>query len=368
MTAGLSGPGRIESRTAGMMASVADRPAAGEWNGLAVRAADSPGSLLADAMEEMSFAASEKVEKDLSERKKTGKKDPLRQVIPPEAALRQMQERNHEKLKKFLAEIRAGEGNPAAFRHVLASFSDSTERHAALMWAEMQLIDAPSLAELAARERKRLETESSPEIQAGYNIDDVDASGVGGQQEGRDTYRRTILGQGGISAMLETIIESCSGNDFTTRVDYLRLAVGADISAALPSVDKRELESMNNDLFHLRALGNFTREFGFDLARIREKREKPPLPDAGLETLRLICRVKDERLVDLSGFKSCLALEKELDPSYDVQALTGAHNLIHRLPERLFADEDSRQRLLTASQKLLDSAVDLEETLSEDGA
>jgi type III secretion system TyeA family effector delivery regulator len=125
---------------------------------------------------------------------------------------------------------------------------------------------------------------------------------------------------------------------------------------------------MNNDLFQLRAMGNFTREFGDDLARLREKRGKPPLPGAGLETLRLISRVKDERLVDLGGLASCLALEKKQDPSYDVLALTGTYNLIHRLPARLFAGEDSRQRLLAASQKLMDAAVDLEESLSEDGA
>ena len=315
----------------------------------------------------MSFAASEKVEKDLSERKKPEKKGGVKQVVPPAEALRQMQERQQEKLKKLLDAIKAGKGNPAAFRQALAAFSDPTERHAALLWLEEQLADAPSLAGTAARERERLEAESGPEIQAGYNIGGVDASGAGGPEEGRDAYRRTILGQGGIAAMLEAILARCSGDDFAAKVDYLRLAVGADMSAALPSIDKRELESMNDDLFHLRALGNFTREFGDDLARLREKRGKSPLPGAGLETLRLISRAKDERLVDLGRLASCLALEKEQDPSYDVLALTGTYNLIHRLPARLFAGEDSRQRLLAASQKLVDAAVDLEESLSEDG-
>ncbi|MDR2390616.1 MAG: type III secretion system gatekeeper subunit SctW [Planctomycetota bacterium] len=340
-------------------------PVRGEWNGLAVSVSDDPASLLADAAEELTFSASEKVEKDLSERKKPEKRERIKEVVPPPEVLQQMRERQRERLQKLLAEIKASGGNPVAFRQALDGFPDPTDRHAALLWLEEQLSDAPALAGAAAVERERLEAEAGPEIQAGYNIGGVDASGVGGPEEGRDAYRRTILGQGGISAMLEAILERCSGDGFQAKVDFLRLAVGVDLSAALPSIDKRELESMNNDLFQLRALGNFTREFGGDLDKLREKREKPPLPGAGLETLRLICKVKDERLIDLGGLASCLALERERDPSYDVLALTGAHNLIRRLPERLFAGEDSRQRLLAASQKLLDAAVDMEESMAE---
>jgi type III secretion protein W len=340
----------------------ASAPARGEWNGLAVSVSDDPASLLADAAEELTFSASEKVERDLSERKKPEKGEKVRRIVPPAEALQRMRERHREKLEGVLAAIRASGRDPAAFRRALDGFSDPTERHAALLWLEERLADSPSLAEAVAGERGRLEAEFGPEIQAGYNIDGVDASGAGGPEQGRDAYRRTILGRGGISATLEAVLERCSGDDFVARVDFLRLAVGADISAALPSIDKRELESMNNDLFQLRALGNFTREFGGDLAMLREKRGKPPLPGAGLGALRLICKAKDERLIDLGGLASSLALERERDPSYDVAALTGAHNLIHRLPERLFADGDSRQRLLAASQKLLDAAVDLEES------
>ena len=50
MTTGLSGPGRLENRPAGMTNPGVTGQAAGEWNGLAVRVSDSPESLLADAM------------------------------------------------------------------------------------------------------------------------------------------------------------------------------------------------------------------------------------------------------------------------------------------------------------------------------
>ncbi|MDR1613546.1 MAG: SepL/TyeA/HrpJ family type III secretion system gatekeeper, partial [Planctomycetota bacterium] len=38
-------------------------PVRGEWNGLAVSVSDDPASLLADAAEELTFSASETVEK-----------------------------------------------------------------------------------------------------------------------------------------------------------------------------------------------------------------------------------------------------------------------------------------------------------------
>ncbi len=169
--------------------------------------------------------------------------------------------------------------------------------------------------------------------------------------------------------MLEAILEKYSGDgggDFTAQVDFLRQAVGADLSAANPSTDKRELEAMNNDLYHLRALGNFTREFDADLGKIREEGGKKALTGTGLAVIRIFCKAKDERMVSLTGLKSALALEGRTDATYDVRALTQAQKLAHSLPTKLFTDTDSRQRLLDAGQKLLDDAINLEDEMTAD--
>jgi len=349
--AGLWNPGAEGAGEAG-------EAARGEWNGLAVQAADDPSSLLADAMEEMTFAAEEKVEKDVSERKTEAKRErsPIR-VVPPAEAMAQLQQQMAERLAKLLRAARAAAGDPAKFKEALAEFGDPTERHAAMAWLEDQSAGEPALREMAAGERRRLEAEEARAVQAGYNLE---AAGAGGD-EGRAAYRRTVLGHAHIGAVLEDVLARSGADDFSGTVEHLRRAVSADLSAAHPSTDKRELESLNNDLYHLRALANFTREFGEGLARLRAAGGKPPLAQAGLETMRLLCRAKEERLVALDGLKAILRLEGAGDPVYDAQALSRTQRLAHQLPPKLFADEDARQRLLAAGQKLLDAAVDREE-------
>ena len=370
MTANVAGLGAAHIWTAESGAGM-DRAhgATGEWNGLAVAVAHDPSSLIADAMEEMTFAAEETAEKEVSERKTEKPKEKrINQVVPPTEAVTHLRQQMAERLAKLLQAVKAAMGNPARFREAIAEFSDPTERHVALAWLEEQLADMPSMRELATRERERLEAEEAQAIQAGYNIVGVDADGAGGPAAGRAEYRRTILGHAQIGTMLENILERHGEDDFGGTVEFLRQAVSADLSAAHPSTDKRELEALNNDLYHLRSLANFTREFGEGMGRLRTETQKPPLERAGLEVMRLFCKAKEERLVMLDPIKVILHLEGERDPTYDVRALSQAQQLAHKLPAKLFPDEDARQRLLAAGQKLLDEAINLEETiLSEDG-
>ncbi len=338
--------------------------ASGQWNGLKVKVNDA-ASMIANAAEEIGFAASEKVEKRLSQRKKP-EADKPKVAPPPAEKLEKMQEAMQERLASLLNAVRSSNGNPAALRDALSRFPDPTEGHAALLWLEEQCEHEPSLASLARRERERLEQSEPAGIQAGYNLLEVDADAVGGPGQGAELYRRTILGHGEVSDMLESIIARYGTKDLGVAVDYLLRAVGADLSAVNSSTDKRELESVNNDLFHVRAIGNFSRQFSDDMATLRATRGKSPLPNAGVDTLRVLLKVKNQRLVQLDSLKTTLALEGRADVEYDVQALTRACGLVRSLPPKLFSDTDSHQRLLTAVQKFLDAAIDLEEDLLED--
>jgi type III secretion protein W len=266
-------------------------------------------------------------------------------------------------LEKLLSAFRESGGNPAALKESLGRLGDATGRHAALMWLEGQLSEEPSLAETAKRERELLEAESAPAIQAGYNVHGVDAEAVGGAGEGRGLYARTIIGANDIAVVLDQILAKHGTADFSETVDFLMRAVGADLSAATPSTDTRELESMNTDLYHLRALANFTREFIGDIAKLRVDAGKTALPQAGVDALRILCKAKNERIVMLDSLSGALGLAGGADPEYDVHALTKAFGLAHTLPEKLFLDGDARQRVLTAAQRMLDAAIDLEETL-----
>lgn len=362
MSSNISGIGRPDQQPIQHQQSVAQAVQAhGNWNGMQVSVSQDFSSLLADAAEEMTFAASETVEKDVADRRKPEKQKKVEVVVPPTEEMAQMQHQMAERLAKLLAKAKASMGNPAAFRQALNDFPDPTERHAALLWIEEQLANQPSLASMAKMEKERLEAEQAAAIQAGYNLYNVPDDAEAGA--GTDLYRRTVLGHATITGLLESILEKSGEGDFLTRVDYLARAVGVDLSATNPSTEKSELEAMNNELYHLRALANFTKEFSGELGRLREETGKPPLDNAGLRTLQFLCRVKDERLILADPLEPILALEGRKDPTYDVRALTGTFKLTHRLPHKLFIDNDARQRLLDAVQGRLDAAVDLEEEL-----
>lgn len=338
----------------------------GEWNGISVSAEKSPSSLLADAMEEMTFSASEEVEKDVTERKKTDKKDGFDRlkVHPPKETMEKLKKRLMDRMGKLRDALAASGGNPALFRQSLnALFPDPTERHAALLLLSEDLGDEASLGVMVKREIDALETAETQAIQAGYNISDVDADGVGEPAEAFDLYRQTVFGDNDIAAVLEMVLEKSADGDFLDTVDFLARSVGADLSAATPSCDKNDLEAMNSDLFNLRALANFTREFDGVLGNLRDRHNLPPLPNAGREVLGLLLKSKNARILLLEPLNAILNTQKSANPTYDVQALTKTHALAHKMPVRLFADVDSRQRLLDGVQKLLDTAVDLEESL-----
>lgn len=366
MSTSISGVGGQQNQPVQHQHNVAQAVVAkGEWKGTPVAVSSTPSSLLADAAEEMTFAASETVEKDVADRRRPERQKKVQVVVPPTEEMAQLQHQMAERLAKLLTKAKAAMGNPAAFREAMNDFPDPTEQHAALLWLEERLSDQPSLAALARQMRENLEAEQASAIQAGYNVMGVETDAEAGT--GADLYRRAVLSGEGIAGLLESIISKGGEGDFATRAEYLFKAVGRDLSAANPSTEKAELEAMNNDLYHLRALANFTRDFSRDIGRMREEGNKPPLPNAGLETVRLLCRVKDERLATLDGLKVILRLEGEKDPLYDVKALTRTFKLAHSLPNKLFADNDSRQRLLDGVQGHLDAAVDLEEDMQAEG-
>lgn len=356
--AAFQGFGRAEEATAAAKT--------GEWNGLAVSSEADPASLIADAAEEMSFGASEEVEKDVADRKKVDKKDqrdPLK-VNPPDEVMEKMKQNLQSRMGKLKEALAAAGGNPAKFREALEElFPDSTERHAALLMLGEELESQPSLRALVEREIETLETEQASEIQAGYNISDVDAGGLGEGVDANGLYRKTVLGGGDISGVLEKVLAESGDGDFARTIDFLRRSVGADLSAATPSMDKADLETMNSDLFNLRALGNFTREFDQAVGSLRERHRLPALPNVGRDILGALLKNKDARIVMLDPVKTALGMQREANPTYDVQALTRTHMLAHKMPTRLFADAESRQRLLDGLQKFIDSAVDLEESL-----
>ncbi len=112
MSTNISGLGGVSQLHHGLTGTQQTTQKTGEWNGLKVTAGNDPASLLADAAEELTFAASEKVEKDVSVRKKPDKEKRLAAVAPPEEALAEMQQRMGKRLDELLAKLKSGNGSP----------------------------------------------------------------------------------------------------------------------------------------------------------------------------------------------------------------------------------------------------------------
>lgn len=343
----------------------APNAATGAWNGLTAKAVKGPESLLAGAAAGLPQAVRESTEQALADFRvsRAARRDWNMRIATQSAYLSQFNRDRLDRLNRLRDAWRAALGNPALLREFAREqFPDCTERHAALLWLERELRENnPSLANTAEQERGILESEEGAAIQAGYNIHGVDATAIGGANEGRAVYRQVALGCENIQQMLEILLERAGASAFVETAEFLRRAVAADLSATTPSSPKEELEALNNDLYHLRTLANFTRDFNDTLAKLRRDGKKSPLPRAGLETLQLLCRAKDDPFLSLDALRAILALEGKLDPVYDVRALTETHRLASSLPTRLFSDAESRERLLTAEQKMLDTAIDLEE-------
>lgn len=372
MNPNVSGP--LNAGNAGLHGLGSRAPAeadeAGEWNGVQVTSRTTPESLLADAAEEMTFSASEEVEKDVTDRKNVKKKNTHERlkVNPPPEVSEKLKRNLASRMGKLREALAAAEGNPARFRESLEEiFPDPTERHAALLELRGEMENQPSLAAMLDREIESLEAAEASAIQAGYNIADVAAGAVGEGAEAFALYRKTVLGDGDAARVLDMVLEKADGGDFVETLDFLSRSIGADLSAATPSTDKNDLEAMNSDLFNLRALGVFAREFEAEVGGLRERHGLPPLVGAGKDILSVLVRNKDSRILQLDSLKTTLGLQKESNPAYDVQALTRTHMLAHKMPLRLFADADSRIRLLDGVQKFVDAAVDFEESLLDGG-
>jgi type III secretion protein W len=149
----------------------------GSFKGQSVVIGDQATSL-ANAAEEMTFAASEKVEKKLAERK-AGSKEAMR-LDATELAQKYVnmmgQSTSSQKLHEFLDSMKkmGGKATEEQLRQLAReSFGDVTEQYGALAYAEEALAQEGGNEELLAKvatAKEALMKEAGPAIRAGLNI------------------------------------------------------------------------------------------------------------------------------------------------------------------------------------------------------
>lgn len=244
----------------------------GSFKGQQVMQTDA-STALADAAEEMTFAAAEKVEKKLSERK-AGSKESMRlsasEIADKYVNMMGDSQQAH-KLHEFLDALKA-KGQKASEKDIRdmakEQFADVSEQYAAIAFAEEALANEGGHEELLQKvsgAKEALMKESGPAIRAGLNIaSDVlsfSKQGLEQMDKLRDLYRYAVLGRQTVSDMYQAIMTRYGETRFPQALDFLIQAAGNDLDAnALgPSMEPAHLESAVNNINYVQQMGNLYR-------------------------------------------------------------------------------------------------------------
>ncbi len=259
----------------------------GNFKGQTVVVEDA-STALANAAEEMTFAASEKVEKKLSERK-AGSKEALKlnadQLADKYVNMMGDSQPPH-KLHEFLDSLKK-KGDKATEEDVRdllkREFSDVSEQYAALAFAEEALQNEGGHEKLlgtVSSVKDTLLQEAGPAIRAGLNIavDVLKFASQGLEQldKLRELYRYAVLGRETVSEMYQAIMQRYGETRFPQALDFLIQAAGNDLDAhgLGPSMAPAHLETAVNNINYVQQMGNLYRV----LADLVEKVRPSPSP------------------------------------------------------------------------------------------
>lgn len=242
-----------------------------------------PASDLEKNLEEMTFAASEKVEKKLSERK-AGSKEAMK-ASAAELADKYVNMTGNsqppQKLQAFLDSLKK-KGEQATQQDVSdmlkREFSDVAEQYAAIAFAEEALINEGGQEQLlinVTAVKEELMKEAGPAIRAGINIAaevmKFSRQGLGHLDSLRELYRDTVLGRETVSEMYQAVMSRYGESRFSQALDFLIQAAGNDLDAhgLGPSMEPAHLETAVNNINYVQQMGNLYRMLADLVEKVR---------------------------------------------------------------------------------------------------
>ncbi len=240
---------------------------------------------VADAAEEMGFAAAEKVEKKLAERK-AGSKESMRNSAT-ELAQRFVnmtgESQASKKLQEFVESMKnmGGQVTQEQIRQMLKEqFGDVAEQFAALEYAEAALEEEgadPALLKQIKATKEAMLKEAGPAIRAGINIAGDVLSfaqrGLAQIENLRELYGFAILGRATASDMYKAIMKRYGKGRFKEALEFLLRAAGSDLDAGGmgSSIEDAHLETAVNNVCFVQHLGNLYEELEGLLAKVKPK-------------------------------------------------------------------------------------------------
>ncbi len=381
----------------------ANTGAEGQYQGQKVSHKPDAASMIADAAEEMSFGASEKVEKKLSKRKigsKGGAKSSAMEQA--ELYLKKLPDLGgSKKLQQFCDHLKKqGDLSPGQLRQEAGKFfKDSSHQFAALSFAGETIgseAEQQGLKQNLKTALTELLKEHGPSVRAGMNISETAGrfaeKGLGDIGQLRDFYRETVLKHDGINDTYRDILDNmdyfickvcrhtCSAaesakcpacgadtqsllyneEEFLKRVDFLLKSVGCDLGSEGSSIEPARLKKVIDDLYQVEVLGNLHRNCKDILAKMQQQFNST----TGTFPPDLIKNILDGMQEQWIREDHILRLVRKIhipDIEGQIYFVREFKELVRLIPLKIYDDPETRDNFLTAIQDALDSVIEKEE-------
>lgn len=245
-------------------------------------------------------------------------------------------------------------------------FSDVSDQFQALSYAEEALLAEgdTELAAMVRQAKEQLMEKSGPQVRAGLNIageaQKAAEEGLADVDDLRDFYRETILSQEGISNTYRALRKEYGAGKLRDGLDFLLKAATSDMSAEGPSIERGHLKAIMDNFYQVGVVNNIARNLANLLARMQQNFGEGISNDVEGLMDQLFQLVEALRV----DFGVIAAIPKKMgarELAWQIYFLTGLHEQLRLLPQKIYPTGDHRTRLLSATQQALDVAIDEEE-------
>ena len=341
----------------------------GQAMGFTLQVMDDPMADLMDSMEELSFQFEEKEMKTAGERKLGEMRGPRSAYITavekwmkvlPDMPGGEFMERMLRNLRQM---ARQGGPMPGAqqFLKMLGEGSgDPSHQFAMLEIMEQALGEGDAeLQKLFANAKQTLNEAKGAEIRAGINLaDEVNARATtpGEMQDLRDLYRGEVLGFSSPQACFRSLLASRSAGGLAGAIDFLVRGCGVELNSPSPSQSPEQLRRILLDLQCVNVLNAVLDKTGVLAGKMGSQFGERMLLDAKGITGRIMdfTEMPFVNAGNIASLVSDCGVRQLLAQLYFCTELI---NMFRGLSSRLFADEDSRFKLIDAGQEHLDGLV-----------
>lgn len=334
--------------------------ATGVFLGHAVKVAESPASLLADAAEELGFSVDRTKDYELERRKERSGVDDAKRLF--ELCQRLMEKAGKsEKLNDLIEHLKHADGRKALERAIEEAFPDPTDRWTAMRSTLEAFEGDPSVPEHLTAELRSLSDNYFKEnaVAVRLGIPAALASEhfpeAGSVDEARDLYRETV-GEFSSVSEVHAEIRAKYGDRFEAALDFLFAAIGADIASETPSTGRAHLESVHAKLGLVRLAQSGWKICEDLLTRWRTVHGgETPLDASTL--LGDLLALRERGPIAPGRIEAICAKARPRDIEHEVlfaQELLGA---LRKFPSALFEDDAGRMSVLDAVQSHVDATI-----------